>query len=91
MESPLQYTNVTSNATTVVKSGQGVLGRIVINKAGASSNIATVYDNTAGSGTKIATIDTTTTRPIDYEVIFQTGLTIVTSAGTAADLTIVWQ
>ena len=53
------YANVTSNATTTLKSGAGLLHSITINTKGATSNTATIYDNTAGSGTKIGTIDTT--------------------------------
>lgn len=83
------YNNITTNATTVVKSGKGVLRTITINTKGATANTATVYDNTAGSGTKIATIDTTSgPATFRYDVAFGTGLTIVTAAGTAADITV---
>lgn len=87
------FSNITTNTTTTVKSGAGILWRIVINTKGASANTATVYDNTAGSGTKIGTIDTVTgaTGEIDYGgVNFATGLTIVTATGTAADITVVY-
>lgn len=86
------YTNITSNATTTCKSSAGVLHRIVVNKAGASANTATVYDNTAGSGTVIATIDTVALNghTLQYGCAFGTGLTIVTATGTAGDLTVVW-
>ena len=49
------YTNVASATTTAVKSGAGTLHSITVNKA-VASGVITVYDNTAGSGTKIATI-----------------------------------
>lgn len=86
------YTNIAGAATTTLKSGAGKFVRLVINKAVASSAI-TIYDNTAGSGTKIATV----TQPLSilqsqtsmtYEVAFATGLTIVTSS--TDDITIVW-
>lgn len=86
------YTNIASATTTVVKSGQGTLVRIVNNKK-VASGVITIYDSTAGSGTKIGTI----TNPgalldshdvYEYGVHFRTGLTIVTSA--ADDLTVVW-
>lgn len=85
-------TNITSATTTTVKTGAGVLRRIVNNKAIALS-VITIYDNTAASGTKIGTI----TNPAallasqlvaDYDVAFSTGLTIVTSL--ADDITVVW-
>lgn len=83
------YSNINSNATTAVKASQGVLHSITINKKGASSNIATVYDNTAGSGTVIAVIDTTAAiGTLIYDLKFNIGLTIVTATGTAADITV---
>ncbi len=87
------YLNVASGtATTTVKSGRGILVAIVINTKGASSNTLTVYDNTAGSGTKIATIDTVNvTGTIRFEVGFSTGLTLVSAAGTGADYTVIYQ
>lgn len=82
------YANIATNTTTTVKSGAGVLHTLVINTRGGTSS-ATVYDNTAGSGTKIATIDTTlSTTAFVYDVAFTTGLTIVTAGVSAADLTV---
>lgn len=85
------FTNITTNTTTVLKTGPGILGAITINTKGASSNTATIYDNTAGSGTKIGTIDTTVgVGTLAYDLAFTTGLTIVTATGTAPDLTVQW-
>lgn len=77
--------------TTSVKSGAGYLHTITINTA-AASGVITVYDNTAASGTKIATITQPatllkTSETLTYDVAFSTGLTIVTS-GAAQDITI---
>lgn len=92
VEERFSYASITSNATTTVKSGAGFLHRIVINTKGASSNTATIYDNTAGSGTKIGTLDTTGgTASLTYNCAFSTGLTIVTSTGTSADLTVIYR
>jgi hypothetical protein len=86
------YTNIAGAATTVVKSGSGRLVKIICNKA-VLSGVVTVYDNTAASGTKIATI----THPgtllqnqyqLEYDCRFSTGCTVVTSA--ADDLTVIW-
>jgi hypothetical protein len=83
------YANINTNTTTTVKSGAGVLHNITINTKGATGNTATIYDNTSGSGTKIATIDTTQqVQTLALDVSFNTGLTIVTANGTAADLTV---
>lgn len=86
------FSNINTNTTTVVKSGSGVLKRIVVNKVGGASNTCTIYNNTSGTGTIIATIDPVHTQMVfEYDVVFNTGLTIVTATGTAADLTIVYQ
>ena len=86
------FSNINTNTTSTVKSGAGVLKRIVVNKIGSSSNTCTIYDNTSGTGTIIATIDPVHTQMVfEYDVVFTTGLTIVTATGTAADLTIVYQ
>jgi hypothetical protein len=76
-------------ATTTVKSGAGVLYGIIINTKGASVNTLTCYDNTAGSGTVIALLDTTgATASLKYDIAFGTGLTCVSATGTGADYTV---
>lgn len=83
------YSNLTTNATTTLKSGKGTLKSVTINTKGASSNVVTLYDNTAASGTKIATIDTTqNVGTLGYDIQFSTGLTAVMGTGTAADITV---
>lgn len=87
-----KYSNITSAATNVVKSGPGTLVAIIVNKPVAATTI-TIYDNTAASGTKIATI----TNPssllagqyvLPYMCYFSTGLTVVTSG--ADDVTVLY-
>lgn len=87
------YSNLAANATTLLKTGQGLLHSIVINNAGASSNVCQVYDGLDAGGTLIATIDTVELngRVLLYDVHFRTGLTIVMGTGTAADLTVAYQ
>lgn len=84
------YNNITAATTTTVKAGSGFLHLIAINKPVASATI-TIFDSLTGSGTKIATITLPAAlvddvNELEYDVIFNTGLTIVTSAGT--DLTV---
>lgn len=82
------FSHISTNTTTTIKSGAGFLHSLVINTRGLT-NTATIYDNTAGSGTVVAAIDTTlSTTAFVYDIAFSTGLTIVTAGGTAADLTI---
>lgn len=84
-----KYNDITTNTTTTVKSGPGYLHTVTINTKGATANVLTIYDNTAGSGTKIATLDTTGgSQTFEFDVGFATGLTIVTATGTAADVTV---
>lgn len=83
------YSHQAANGTVTVKSASGVLHAISINTKGATANTATVYDNTAGSGTIIAIIDTTTAvQTLFFDVVFNTGLTVVLASGTSADLTV---
>ena len=87
----MQYRNITSNTTTVLKSGFGKLGKIVVNQAVANA-VITVYDNTAASGTVIATITMPATLlanhfVLEYDCHFGTGLTVVTSAATNITVT----
>lgn len=70
------YSNVTASGSTVVKSGAGILSKLTINTKSGATGILVLYDNTAASGTKIATIDVTG-GPLTllYGVAFATGLT----------------
>jgi hypothetical protein len=87
----LKYTNLKALGTTTIKAGEGVLHSISINTKGATGNTATVYDNTAGNGTTIATVDTTAQiQTLLYDLQFTTGLTIVLATGTSADITVSW-
>lgn len=85
------YSNITAAAptTTVVKTGQGILHTITFNKPVATC-VATIYDNTAASGTVIGTI-TVPASPmpvtLTYDATFTNGLTIV-SATAASDITV---
>ncbi len=82
------YKNINSQATTVVKSGAGVLHTLCINTV-ANTGTATIYDNTSATGTKIGTVTQVTGVPscLRYDVGFATGLTIVTAVATP-DITI---
>lgn len=86
------YQNILTATTTVVRSGAGRLVSIVVNKA-VASGVITIYDNTAGSGTKIGIIThpatlLATQYDLEYNCRFTTGLTIVTSS--TDDITVIW-
>lgn len=85
VEERFSYSNITSATTTTVKSGAGFLHCITVNTTAAGA--ITVYDNTAGSGTKIGTLKSSIAENTYYfDVSFGTGLTIVTAA--ASDITV---
>lgn len=83
-----RYKNLVGAATTICKYGPGHLHRIVVNATTGTS--ITIYDNTSGAGTKIATIDPSkTTGTLEYNCEFYTGLTIVTVG--AIEATVVYE
>lgn len=81
-------TNITTATTTVVKTGPGIFVAVIANAV--TTGTITIYDNTAASGTKIATIaagvDPGSAFP--YLCQFTNGLTVVTSA--ADNITVTW-
>jgi hypothetical protein len=86
------YSHIATAATTTVKSGAGYLRGIVVNSKGTVASTVTVYDNTAGSGTVIAIIDSLTlSGTFTFECAFSTGLTIVTTGTVAPDITVCYR
>lgn len=92
MQAGSKSVNITGATTTTVKTGAGILRRLVFNKF-VVLGVATIYDNTAASGTVLATVTLpaallASNGSIEYNLTFATGLTIVTSV--AFDLTVVY-
>ncbi|MDE1867652.1 MAG: hypothetical protein KGI08_08100 [Thaumarchaeota archaeon] len=81
------FSNLAAAATTTVKTGSGLLHTINVTTAGAAASTITVYDNTAGSGTVIATLDGTVVHSYVFDVEFLTGLTVVIAGSTAPKVT----
>lgn len=83
------YNHISTATTTTVKSGAGVLHNISVNTLGTVASTCTVYDNTAGSGTVIAVINTLNlSGAFVLDVAFTTGLTFVTTGTVAPDITV---
>ncbi len=98
------FLNLTGNATTTVKSGAGTLHGVMINN-NSTGGVVKLYDNTAGSGTLIATIQIGSPSggllsangipipvfigPLGVE--FLTGLTVVTSGSATNNVTVLYQ
>lgn len=86
-----EYKNITGQATTLVKTGSGLLHSITFNKP-AATGIVEIDDALTNTSPKIGTI-TTPASPMPvtliYDVVFSTGLSITT--GTAdQDITIAY-
>jgi len=89
---PSSYLHLNANGTTTVKSGAGVLRRIIINTRGGILSTLTIYNNTTATGAVIAVLDTNAAGgEFGYELDFTTGLTVVLAGGTAADITIIYE
>lgn len=85
------FSNITTATTTVVKGSPGTLKAIIINSLGTVASVATIYNNTAGSGTKLGTINTLALLgPIVYDVWMSTGITVVTTGTLPPDITVIY-
>lgn len=93
--------NVTTNGEVVIPvptnpASKWLLCRIVVNKKGASSNVAVLYDSneTLGKNSELkkGTIDTTDkVTSIEYGLIMVNGIFLDVNTGTAPDLTIIYK
>jgi hypothetical protein len=81
VEQQMSYQAVSTATTTTVKSGSGLLHSIIV--TGGTAGTIVIYDNTAGSGTVIASFDSTNAlETYVFNCKFSTGLTIVTGSAT---------
>ena len=81
---------VVVNSPTSIKTGAGILRKVVINTVGTGSASVTLYDNTTNSGTIIAVLSLLTAIGyVDYNLNFSTGLTMVVNS-TIPDFTVVY-
>lgn len=82
-----EHKNISTATTTVVSSGPCLMHCITVNTTAAGA--ITVYDNTAASGTKIATMKSSIAEgTYRFDVNCRVGLTIVTAA--ASDITVAY-
>lgn len=89
------YTHITTDATTLVKTGPGILHSIIINTHGASATIEfddalTHTSPVMGIITCPGTITSAIPIALEYDVQFSTGLSVTTGTATL-DATIVWK
>lgn len=88
--SAASFKNISTNASTQVKTGAGTLQGVIVNTPGVTSTLA-LYDGTSASGTPIATINTAQAFGEEFNLAFTTGLFAVTAGGTPANLTITYE
>lgn len=90
---PAQWNYSNFTTTTTVKSSSGVLHTFTLNSASTWTYV--IFDNTAASGNKIATIapaSSTAPYTLTYDAKFNTGLSIgVPAGGTAPDITVTYR
>jgi hypothetical protein len=88
-DDPFSYSNITTATTTTVKSGSGTLHTVNVNALGSVASTVAIFDNTAGSGTPIATINSLAfLGTLTFDVQFNTGLTIVTTGVLPPNVTV---
>lgn len=88
------YTHITTQTTTLVKTGAGILHSIIVNSHAASATIefddAITHTNPMGIITLPSTITAVIPISLEYDVQFSTGLSITTGVANA-DITVVWK
>jgi hypothetical protein len=87
LTSQARYNYISANGTYTLKLGSGILHKLLV-----TDNVGsiTIYDNTAGSGTTIASFDATAFGgEIAFKAPFNIGLTVVTTGN--AKLTVVYE
>jgi hypothetical protein len=88
-DQPFSYNNITTATTTTVKSGSGTLHTVNINALGSVASTVAIFDNTAGSGTAIATVNSLAfLGTLTFDVQFNTGLTLVTTGVLPPNVTV---
>lgn len=98
VNNPLFYNIDAVAETRTLKTGGGTIHAVTIGRLGSANALLTLYDNTAGSGTKIAALDLTNNNAFGTHNIgvegtnFYNGLTYVTSGTmTNGSVTIFWE
>lgn len=82
---PYLYKAINSAATTIVKSGAGILHTLVV--TGGTAGTINVYDSTGGATSNIANYSSTNTpNTYVFDVGFTSGCTVVTGGATSVTI-----
>jgi len=84
------FTNITTNADTVIKASPGTLVGFSVNTAGATSSVV-FYNNTTCTGAKIGTFSTLAQTSFTINAAASVGICATTAGGTPADITVLWR
>lgn len=82
--------HVAINTTSTLHTGAGKILAIILTNSSTTSQITTLYDNTAASGNILSAFNVAAPNPLviifpyNYPMQFSTGLTVVTGANTTA-------
>lgn len=88
-----QLANITTNTTTLLKSGSGVVSGLSINTGGTTSTVK-IYDGLTAAGTLLGTFSSTAQNGVTLPAggfPFTTGLCVVTAGAAAADITVTYK
>lgn len=72
------FTRITTAATTVIKSVQSVIAKVIVPQALVGA--VTVYNNSAGSGTVLLTLAIGQSGTFEFDVTMGSGITVVTAS-----------
>jgi hypothetical protein len=85
------YNNISTDATTQVKSGAGVLHSVSVNTAGTVASSVSVYDSTSTTTPVIGIFNALATDFYILDAAFATGLRVVTTGTVAPNVTITYR
>ncbi len=84
------YFHISGSSTSVVKSGPGTLKKIIIGSKSSTNAFITLHDNIIASGNIMSILDITQVGIYDYDLVFNTGLSISAAGASIPSLTIVY-
>lgn len=84
------FANITTNADTAVKASPGVVKKLIVATAGATSSVI-IYNNTTCTGAIIGTFSTLTQASIPINAAASAGICATTAGGTPANITITFR
>jgi hypothetical protein len=88
---PTGYKRITTKSTNIIKIGAGILRSIVVGNAGSGGNVITIYDNISAVAPVIQMFLNAQANEYQLNTSFNTGLTVKSSTGTAADFTVYYE